>query len=214
MEESYSAGCSRDIHPSEEVPPCYLTDLDETEVYDVCNGGTITVNVHNERYAPGISLDKTGPSTAMPGDTIKYYLTVTNTGNIPLEVYSDDPTLNISDRYLGTYQPGASNLVEVEYEVPGDASGSIENTAKVTGRYECPSENGSGEGSVEATDSHIVEIVHEFVPEPSISLVKSGPSTARPGQTIKYKFKVTNTEHRSVLRQGDPIPGLARIGRN
>lgn len=194
---------------SEEVPPCYITDLDETEQYDLSNGSDITVYVYNEPYDPGIDLDKTGPCTAMPGETIKYYLTVSNTGNIPLEVYLDDPVLGIEHRYLGTYGPGDSDVIEEDYAVPGDASGSIENTAMVTGYYDCPLFDQDGLPSVVDEDSHEVEIVEEFVPDPRISIVKTGPATSRPGKTITYEFTVTNTGNMDLycVKVTDPFFG-------
>jgi len=82
---------------------------------------------------PGISLIKSGPSSAHVGDTITYTYTVKNTGDCPLT------NVSVVDDRLGTIVTGESLAVGEEktftanYTIPEGASDPLVNTATATG---------------------------------------------------------------------------------
>ena len=142
--------------------------------------------------SPGISLVKDGPATAREGDEITYTFVVKNIGESRLiNVHVDDPMLGAETIAItpSTLEPGESGKGTATYTITkADAkAGSVHNTAVATGTPP------SG-GDVSAEDDHtlVVPGVTER-PEPSIELEKSGPETARVGDTITYRFRATNT---------------------
>ena len=142
---------------------------------------------------PSINLEKDGPATARVGDRIIYTFTVTNTGDVTLtNVRVRDPL--VSTRMLtvtpSTLAPDAVGTASATYrvtEADGEA-GEILNTA--IGRGTPP----TGPDVVDR-DDHVVEVPPDTPegPEPGIELEKTGPATARVGDTITYRFRATNT---------------------
>lgn len=90
---------------------------------------------------PQISIEKKGPDTAQPGQTITYEFTVTNTGNVSLyNVTVTDDLFNIegeppwSHTYGDVFHPGDFFSFSVDYTIPPDTPpGSMLNEATVTG---------------------------------------------------------------------------------
>jgi uncharacterized repeat protein (TIGR01451 family) len=170
---------------------------------DSCTSTTITP------VATNVSMVKTGPATALPGDTVTYTLTVTNHGTVDArnEAVSDDlsgelgaitavsaPCL-LSGRTiscaLGTLAAGASRTFTVTGTVsPSAAAGTaIPNCADET--TTTPETDDDDNGSCTAT------IVGSGVIAPppgsaNVAVTKTGPATAAPDGTVSYTLTVTN----------------------
>lgn len=106
-------------------------DPDQTKV---CDDDTHTLTILH----PGIRVQKDGPATASPGDTVTYTFTVTNIGDTPLDI------TKVSDSIAGAgeYVSGDANenelldisevwIYEVEYTIPGDQDDSVINIVDV-----------------------------------------------------------------------------------
>ncbi|WP_186786027.1 DUF7507 domain-containing protein [Paenibacillus agilis] len=139
---------------------------------------TVTVN-----QVPAISLTKTADRVnALPGDTITYTVTVTNTGSVPLT------SVGVSDELLGlnTVIPslgvGLSQSFTLTLVVPpGTAIGTV-----ITNVSTAVSDQTE---SVNATFKVLVNDV-----PPSITIVKTpNVLAAAPGETVTYTITVTNT---------------------
>jgi len=146
------------------------TDTDLTNNQD---GWTVDV-LH-----PGISVVKSGPAEAHEDDLITYEFTITNTGDCPLF------SVSVTDSLLGVIYSDGLDVGEivvryVDYLVPAPSE-DIYNAVIASGV------DNLGE-SVDASDDHTVDVLH-----PGISVVKSGPVAAAPGETITYTYTVENT---------------------
>ncbi|MCI0497320.1 MAG: hypothetical protein L0Z54_03390, partial [Thermoplasmata archaeon] len=134
----------------------------------------------------GVSISKTGPSTAKVGDTITYSITVTNTGDVDLYVTSIADTLlgNLTDKISGGVITTAegSETFTYTYTVTTSDPDPLTNNITVTG------ENENGEDVVSDSDDHSVNIQRT-----GVSVTKTGPSTAEVWQIITYTITVTNT---------------------
>lgn len=114
---------------------------------------------------PGISLAKTGPAAAEPGDDIVFEFTVTNTGEAGLQdVVLTDPLFDDNDQEweydeIADLQAGESYAFESpEYTVPEEAAGEdVVNTARVTAMTE-------DEEEITATAEHVVSIEKAIEP--------------------------------------------------
>ena len=147
---------------------------------------------------PGIRIVKDGPRTARQGDLVTYTFTVTNTGNVNLtNVSVTDAKLGISNLPVSpsTLTPGQSGRATATYTVTAaDARrGVIRNTAIARGT--------PPDGSfITDDDDHDIDTCPTSpgfaacIPSdpPSILLEKTGPATARVGDLITYRFRVTN----------------------
>ena len=138
-----------------------------------------------------IRLEKDGPRSAIVGERITYTFTVTNTGEETLtNVRVRDPL--VSDRMLtvtpSTLAPQGVGTATATYQVTkaDRDAGVVLNTA--VGRGTPPSGP-----DVTDRDDHDVLVPPRPGPRPRIELDKSGPATARVGDTITYRFRATNT---------------------
>ncbi|MCW3985520.1 MAG: PKD domain-containing protein [Candidatus Bathyarchaeota archaeon] len=152
---------------------------------------TYTVSVHggqiegpydfgNYLLEPAIDVEKSGPGLAHEGDTIKYTITVSNTGNGPLsDVTLTDTVLGIID---GTFSlaVGETKAFYVDYIVPAGVEW-VNNTVTAEGYDELGRQ-------VTDTDDWSVRIIH-----PQIDVQKSGVDLAHEGDTITYTITVRNT---------------------
>ncbi|GGF95256.1 DUF7507 domain-containing protein [Paenibacillus aceti] len=132
--------------------------------------------------APAMELTKSADvSTAMPGDTVTYTVTVTNTGNSNLiSVGVGDDTLGL-DAVIPVLGVGQSETFVISTVIPlGTPDGTIlTNTSTATSDQT---------ESIEAIARVIVN-----VPPFTIDVNKSvSPTTALPGQTVQYTITVTN----------------------
>ncbi len=135
---------------------------------------------------PEISLSKTGPDEAFPGQLVTYTITVTNTGDVELH----DVTMydnQISFFYnVGTLAPGASVTRYPQYTIPlnKQPNSVFPNNAGATGY------SPQGQQAVDNDNWHI-RIIEP--PPADISLVKDGPDQACVGAEITYTYYVSNT---------------------
>lgn len=93
---------------------------------------------NNDKPHPCIHVDKSGPASANPGETVTYTFTVTNTGDTPLSVKS----VNDSIAGQGTYVSGDTNengkldttetwIYTADYTIPADQYGNVYNKVTV-----------------------------------------------------------------------------------
>lgn len=99
---------------------------------------------------PSVSIDKTGPRSARPLETVVYTFSVTNTGQTPLSVeVSDDrlgPLVSIA-RLL----PGQAHTFERAFQIPRAERGELTNRVTALGRDDAGL-------TVTATDTHTLTI--------------------------------------------------------
>ena len=128
---------------------------------------------------PAVDVVKSGPAQAHEGDTVTYSFKVTNTGDTLLtNVTVDDDVVG----HVGTVASlavGASTTLTKDFVVPvGNAD--ITNTVTV-----CAAD--PLKALTCDTDHHKLHPIH-----PAINLTKDGPALAHVGDTVTYKFVVTN----------------------
>jgi len=114
------------------------------------------------------------PSVAAVGTEVTYTITVKNTGEAPISnVLVTDATINKELTIAGPIAPGATGSVQVKYTLKaGDfKDGVFTNVACLKGTQTCDDAK---------------------VSEPKVELIKSGPTTARPGEKVTFTFKVKN----------------------
>jgi uncharacterized repeat protein (TIGR01451 family) len=162
----------------------------------------------------GISVVKSAsPSTfSKVGQVITYSFLVTNTGNVTLSKVqvndTDLPGLSAISCPQSSLAPAGHETCTAAYSVTrADVGrGSISNTATAQGT---PPE------SATPFDSNPSTATVREVQAPSISLVKSASSAvySAAGQTIGYRFLVTNTGDVTLSKVGitDGLPGLPAI---
>lgn len=94
-----------------------------------------SVNLASGEFVGCIDLEKTGPETAAPGDTITYHFWVKNCGNVKLwagyAVY--DPLFGSVPIWSSTLEPGAVHEFNKTYTLPGDYCGEFINAAWAIG---------------------------------------------------------------------------------
>ena len=144
------------------------------ETDPVSDDHTVAVTTH-----PALAIAKSGPETAGIGEAINYAITVTNTGDVTLHnVTVVDPLLGLSET-IASLAPGSDQVFYGTYgPVTEDDLPSVTNTA-----IAASNETGSEEAA------HTTEILSH----PSLAIDKTGPNTARIGETIDYSITVTNT---------------------
>ncbi|RYD95010.1 MAG: DUF11 domain-containing protein, partial [Sphingobacteriales bacterium] len=174
---------------------------------------------------PVLAIQKNGPTSIIAGQQISYTVTITNTGtaNALAAVITDaisntitNPTWNAVATGTATVSSGASgstanlsvtgnipagtgnaiNITITGIVNPSSTATSITNAATVT-----PSEV----GAIAKTSTTITTSVSRV---PSISLTKTGPSTARAGETVTYVIEAINNgpSNASDLSITDAIP--------
>jgi len=190
----------------EEVPPATSSLMVRERVPDGWRATTPTevwltagpgeeaeIDFGNERLVPGLAIDKTGPTgLAQMGDTLTYTLTITNTGNVPLtNVVLDDELLSVASS-LTVLEPGASAMITASLDVDeavlppdlpvGAKRFTISNTATATSDQVGP-----------VSDTWDVEVEFDFhAPRAALGLEKTGPTSARIGDTLTYTLRVAN----------------------
>ena len=159
-----------------------------------------------------VLLEKDGPATAQVGEQITYTFTVTNTGNVTLtNVRIFDERLGISGLLVNpsTLAPNQKGTATATYTVTeADAEArEILNTAFVRART-------PGDTEIDDEDDHLVPVPPVFeAPDPALSLEKDGPARATVGDTVTYRFTVTNTGETTLTNVSitDPFLGLDRL---
>lgn len=134
---------------------------------------------------PALDVDKTGPASAIPGDTLQYTVTVTNTGHGPsldTGLRDDLPDGSPIDVDLGTVVLGGSESRPVSFAVPcTTADGTVlTNTATATG-VGMLGDPVSGHDSVSTT-----------VRAPVLTLTSTATSAVNAGEAITYRLTYEN----------------------
>jgi len=154
---------------------------------------------------PDIDVEKTGPDFAVRGETIVYNITVHNDGNVPLwDIFVTDPYLDLEwyVPYLGINE---TVYFEVEFTIPPCwECRHFTNWVKVDAWYygQCCYEL---ECMTHDEDCHEVTILDQ-----EITVLKTGPEMAEPGETITFVINVTNTGEvpLSNVSVWDPMLGM------
>jgi uncharacterized repeat protein (TIGR01451 family) len=157
---------------------------------------SVTVNTYNA----SLNITKEANRTeAAVGDVIKYWVNVTNTGNINLfNVVVTDTKLGLSD-IIAILAPNQTKSYERMYTVkPGDIGEPIKNTAFANVTDPCERQL-----SEKASAS-----VKTYSKEPLITLTKTGsPTVVTPGGTVTYTITYSNTggdAHDVVITESYP----------
>ena len=152
---------------------------------------------------PCIDLEKTGPATAGPGETVTYHFWVHNCGDVPLksgaQVY--DPLFGDAPIWSGDLEPGAVHEFDRAYTLPGDHCGDFTNHARAVG-------HSPDLKQVEDSDSWTIAVTCAPAPNPVIDVEKfvsvddkatwhdadtpPGPRVPAGSETVWFGFVVTN----------------------
>ena len=158
-----------------------------------------------EYRKPAISIIKKAEKYVYkPEETVKYTLTVTNTGNVDLEhVKVEDSLIGgtwVDSPDIGDLAIGESVTLAYQYTIPEDAAEGekIRNVAVATGTTvpnpEDPEHPGSPEEPEEVKDTDEEEVTVENGSAPAIDIIKSvDKKVLKPGGTAVYTLIVTNT---------------------
>ena len=156
---------------------------------------------------PAIALDKVAalqPNGNRSGDLIDYTFVVTNTGNVTLDpVAVDDPLVGSVTCPETTLAPDESTECSATYaltQADVDA-GTVHNDATASGAPPIGDD-------VTATDSTDTPI--ESLPAIALDKIADAPSGSSAGDTIDYRFVVTNTGNVTLdpVSVDDPLVGL------
>ncbi|WIY05747.1 hypothetical protein QRX60_18570 [Amycolatopsis mongoliensis] len=152
-----------------------------------------------ETPKPALTLTKSAspddPEAYTAGRRITYSFLVTNTGNVPLNEIGVDETAFSGSGVLSTpvcpvttLAPGAGTTCTATYVLTQDDvdSGLLHNTATAHGKQP---------GSPDPTTSNPSSVSIPTPAHPAITLVKTADPTTveRAGQSVTYRFTVTNT---------------------
>ena len=171
---------------------------------DVSNTATATVNTVTADAE--LTVQKTAEPTkdVAVGDTVKYTVTVTNSGNVTVKSIALTDTLVTLNEEAFDLAPGASKTVTYNYTVlQADIdAGKIENTATATGK---DPKNADVTASDDAT-------VTAEAAEPGLTVKKTAnPSKdVKTGDTITYTVTVTNSGNVTVsdITLDDSLEGI------
>ncbi|TVX93740.1 DUF7507 domain-containing protein [Paenibacillus agilis] len=149
-----------------------------------------------------LSITKTASTpTALPGDSVNYTFTVTNTGNVTLtNVRIEDSLLGLID-VLSSLAPGVSTTIIVQFIVPpGTLAGTIiDNTATATSDQTPP-----------IIDTAQVTVLPSF----SLAIAKTVDQVAvAPGTTVSYTITVSNTSNAPItnVTVTDDLLGFSQV---
>ncbi len=139
----------------------------------------------------GIQILKDGPALAHVGETVTYTLDVSLTTQTPLtnitvtDPICDGPVTPVSKtggNVNDVLEPGEVWSYSCDHVVQAGDPDPLPNTATVEGT------DAQGRPASD-TDDHVVDVIH-----PAIRVVKTAnPLSISPGQTVTYRYAVTNT---------------------
>ncbi|WP_414052100.1 DUF7507 domain-containing protein [Macrococcus animalis] len=160
------------------TPPGDLTPPKDTDKVTITTPDT-----------PAITLDKAADKTTVKqGDVVTYNFKITNTGNVTLtNVTLNDPMLGgtVSVQKT-TLLPGESTTGTAIYKITEKdvANATIVNTATVSGKPPV---------GTDVTSKDTETITPKVTPGITLDKVSENALVTQPGQTINYRFTVTNT---------------------
>jgi uncharacterized repeat protein (TIGR01451 family) len=143
-----------------------------------------------EAVAPDLSVDKTGPAGAAPGDHVAYDISVTNVGDGPaLDVTLADrrPDATTASFDVGYLPLGAGAKRVVGFDIPCTAKDAtvLTDTASATGKNLF----GDAETSTANNSRSLATTVHA----PVLTLGKTASTSVRAGEAITYRLTYENT---------------------
>ncbi|MFC2078075.1 hypothetical protein ACFLTM_04630 [Candidatus Bipolaricaulota bacterium] len=155
-------------------------------------------------FDPAIAIVKRGPSAATVGSTVTYTFTVTNDDTAgdgsPLAQVAVSDSLAGTASYISgddgddLLEAGEAWTFAVTYTVGPNDPDPLANTGTASAR--------DGDGDLfTAQDQHTLDV--EVAP--AISVVKTGPAGATPGETATYQIAIANDP---VAGDGSPISNL------
>ncbi|MGD2079208.1 MAG: choice-of-anchor Q domain-containing protein, partial [Chloroflexota bacterium] len=143
--------------------------------------------------APSLSIEKSGPAEALAGSPILYSITVANSGVAGASslVITDTVPANVTS--ASPLDGGTLNNGVMQWNVANLAGGS-----DITVRFQVSANQTivNEEYAVIATGGYAAvgeTPVTTVVGQPQLSIVKSGPMAAAPGQGIVYELTISNT---------------------
>jgi uncharacterized repeat protein (TIGR01451 family)/fimbrial isopeptide formation D2 family protein len=161
-----------------------------------------------------VRLEKSGPATIVAGQTISYTIVVTNDGpSDSTAVVVSDPTptglvfvsnvgacASAFPCALGTLAPGATRTITAAYQVPPGYTtpNPVLNTASVSATT----------GDSKPTNNTATVATTLGSPLADLSILKSGPATVVPGDTVTFSMTVTNNGPSTAtgVSVADPTP--------
>ncbi|MDT8913237.1 LPXTG cell wall anchor domain-containing protein [Amycolatopsis sp. PS_44_ISF1] len=152
-----------------------------------------------EKPKPALTLKKSaspdGPGSFTAGQPITYSFLVTNTGNVPLNEIGVDETAFSGSAAMttpvcpvATLAPGAATTCTATYVLTQEDvdSGRLDNTATAHGRP-------PGAGDPTTSNPSSVSIPTPAHPEITLEKTADPATVVRAGQSVTYRFTVTNT---------------------
>ncbi|WP_160397284.1 DUF7948 domain-containing protein [Paenibacillus sp. MMS18-CY102] len=143
--------------------------------------GPMAVFVTKIGLVPDLAIAKSTDRTdVLPGETVTYFITVTNTGEVALtQVTIEDELLGLST-VIGSLEPGASQTVIQPLSLPATtAPGAIQNTVTATADQ-------LGQSRTATATVNVVAV-------PALSFTKSvSPASAAPGATVVFAITAEN----------------------
>lgn len=144
---------------------------------------------------PMLSIEKSGPALAFPGDPITYSLSVTNTGTLTATNLVITDTLPAGANYLngGSLMPGGvvswtlpSLGIGADTQVQFAVTASQTITNSIYGVASAEGTSAVGQKAIVTSDGRDIYY-------PMLAIEKSGPVLVLPGNPITYSLAVTNT---------------------
>ncbi|WP_087136141.1 DUF7507 domain-containing protein, partial [Mycetocola reblochoni] len=166
-----------------------------------------------------IHLSKSVEADARPavGDEIRFDFAVTNTGNVTLSgTRLSDPLVGLGPITFGEWPSGTAGVLAPGQTVTASAPYTVTQADLDNGMV-------SNTGTVRAaspTGDPVTDTgsaTAEFDTEPSIAVSKSGAladgATGRPGDTVEYRFEISNTGDVTLsgVALDDPLEGLSDV---
>lgn len=211
------------------VSPAYNGTLSNTATATPAETGAAakssSVNTSVQKI-PALSIEKTGPANISAGQDISYTLKIKNssTANADLAVITDNVPAAIQNVSWAATTAGAAsingaangtgNTVSLTGNIPAgtgneillvisgkvnpSANANLVNTATVT-----PAESGAA-AKISNT------ITTQVSKTPSVSLIKTGPATAKAGESVTYIIDAVNTgpSNADNLAIADAVPAI------
>ncbi len=150
----------------------------------------------------GLKVVKTAKEgVAVPGGTVNYSFSVTNTGDIPLAVTWEDSLLGALSS-IANLSPGSTfDIPNLSYKIP---STTAEDLSLLTSTVTATGTPAEGEP---VTDQ--VEHTLAFQRTAGLSVVRSIVGTAKRGGTVTYRYSVANTGHLTLtVTLSDSVLGI------
>ncbi|MGW6444859.1 DUF7927 domain-containing protein [Lentzea sp. NPDC055074] len=158
-------------------------------------GNNCVPNCTTTTPVSGVEIKKTAePASTKPGDTVKYTVTVRNTGKTVLDAsFRDDLTGVLDDATWGGTSAGvfASPVLTWSGQLAVGETATVTYTVVVTGNGDKRLKNVV---TSDTPGNNCVDGCTTDTPVASLKLVKrSDPATTKPGDTVTYTVTITNT---------------------